>query len=128
MLTGELRSHIDGIWNSFWSGGIANPLEVMEQLTYLLFVKRLDDLQTLEENKANRLREPVRADHLLRRNRRQGPPYQDYRWSRFENMAPAEMFAGVGEHVFPFLRNVLDLETDASGAVPAGILSFVLET
>ncbi len=44
MLTGELRSQIDGIWNSFWSGGISNPLEVMEQLTYLLFLKRLDDL------------------------------------------------------------------------------------
>jgi len=59
VLTGELRSQIDGIWNSFWSGGISNPLEVMEQLTYLLFLKRLDDLQTLEENRANRLGEAV---------------------------------------------------------------------
>ena len=59
MLTGELRSQIDGIWNSFSSGGISNPLELMEQLTCLLFLKRLDDLQTLEENKANRLGEAV---------------------------------------------------------------------
>ena len=59
MVTGELRSQIDAIWNSFWSGGISNPLEVMEQLTYLLFLKRLDDLQTLEENKANRLGHPL---------------------------------------------------------------------
>jgi HsdM N-terminal domain len=44
MLTGELRNQIDRIWDAFWSGGIANPLEVMEQLTYLLFIKRLDDL------------------------------------------------------------------------------------
>jgi type I restriction enzyme M protein len=55
MLTGELRSQIDAIWNSFWSGGISNPLEVMEQITYLLFLRRLDDLHTLEENKSVRL-------------------------------------------------------------------------
>ena len=50
MLTGELRSQIDAIWNSFWSGGISNPLVVMEQITYLLFLRRLDDLHTLEKN------------------------------------------------------------------------------
>ena len=46
---GELRSQIDSIWNAFWSGGVSNPLEVMEQITYLLFLRRLDDLNTLEE-------------------------------------------------------------------------------
>ena len=51
MLTGELRSQVDAIWNAFWSGGISNPLEVIEQITYLLFLRRLDDLHTLEENK-----------------------------------------------------------------------------
>ncbi len=59
MLTGELRSQIDAIWNSFWSGGISNPLEVMEQITYLLFLRRLDDLHTLEENKSVRLGKPI---------------------------------------------------------------------
>jgi type I restriction enzyme M protein len=44
MITGELKSQIDRIWDAFWSGGIANPLEVMEQQTYLLFIKRLDGL------------------------------------------------------------------------------------
>lgn len=58
MLTGELKSKIDQIWNAFWSGGIANPLEMIEQITYLLFLRRLDDLRTLEENKANRLKRP----------------------------------------------------------------------
>ena len=56
MLTGELRNQIDRIWDAFWSGGISNPLEVIEQITYLLFLKRLDDLHTLEENKAARLK------------------------------------------------------------------------
>ena len=57
VVTGELKSKIDAVWNSFWSGGISNPLEVMEQLTYLLFIKALDERQTLAENKANRTAE-----------------------------------------------------------------------
>ena len=44
MLNGEIRSRIDALWNAFWTGGISNPLEVIEQITYLLFLKRLDDL------------------------------------------------------------------------------------
>ena len=44
MITGDLKSQIDKIWNDFWAGGIANPLEVIEQLTFLLFIKRLDEL------------------------------------------------------------------------------------
>lgn len=59
VITGELKSKIDGVWNAFWSGGISNPLEVIEQITYLLFIRRLDDLQTLQENKARRLGEPL---------------------------------------------------------------------
>lgn len=45
MLTNEQRSQIDRIWNAFWTGGISNPLTVIEQITYLLFIKRLDDIQ-----------------------------------------------------------------------------------
>jgi type I restriction enzyme M protein len=59
MLTGEIRNQIDRIWDAFWSGGISNPMEVIEQITYLLFIKRLDELQTLEENKAARLKKPT---------------------------------------------------------------------
>ena len=49
VLTGELKSKVDSVWEAFWTGGISNPIEVLEQLTYLLFIKRLDDLQSLEE-------------------------------------------------------------------------------
>jgi hypothetical protein len=56
MITGNIRSQIDALWNAFWTGGISNPLEVIEQISYLLFLKRLDDLHTLEENKASRLK------------------------------------------------------------------------
>jgi len=55
MVTGELRNQVDQVWDAFWSGGISNPLEIIEQITYLLFLRRLDDLQTLEENKSTRL-------------------------------------------------------------------------
>jgi type I restriction enzyme M protein len=56
MLTAEIRNQIDRIWDAFWAGGIANPLEVIEQITYLLFLKRLDKLHTAEENEASRLK------------------------------------------------------------------------
>ena len=56
MLNGDICSKIDALWNAFWTGGISNPLEVIEQITYLLFLKRLDDLHALEENTASRLK------------------------------------------------------------------------
>ena len=104
MLTGELRSQIDAIWNSFWTGGISNPLEVMEQITYLLFLRRLDDLHSLEENKSVRLGKPMERHTFPEGQDAKGRDYNDLRWSRFKNFAPAEMYAVVGEHVFPFLR------------------------
>ena len=106
MLTGEIRSQIDAIWNSFWTGGIANPLEVMEQITYLLFLRRLDDLHTLEENKSVRLGKPMERRTFPEGQGAKGRDYNDLRWSRFKNFAPAEMYTVVGEQVFPFLRSM----------------------
>ena len=106
MLTGELRSQIDSIWNAFWSGGISNPMEVMEQITYLLFLRRLDDLHTLEENKSLRTRKPMVRRIFPEGNDAKGRSFEELRWSRFKNLAPAEMYIVVGEHVFPFLRAV----------------------
>ena len=83
MLTGEIRSQIDAIWNAFWSGGISNPLEVMEQITYLLFLRRLDEMHTLEENKAQRLNQPMARRIYPEGNDAKGRDYQDLRWSRF---------------------------------------------
>ena len=104
MLTGELRSQVDSIWNAFWSGGISNPMEVMEQITYLLFLRRLDDLHTLEENKSVRLGKPIENRQFPDGKDPRGRDYLDLRWSHFKNFAPAEMYAVVGEHVFPFMR------------------------
>ena len=52
MITGELRTKVDKIWETFWTGGITNPLEVIEQFTYLLFIKGLDDKETMHESDA----------------------------------------------------------------------------
>src|SRR5450759_4384202 len=106
MLTGQLRSQIDRIWDAFWSGGISNPLEVIEQITYLLFLRRLDDLQILEENKAARLGQPIERRIFPAENDPGGRPYEDLRWSHFKNLSPAEMYAVVGDRVFPFLRTL----------------------
>jgi type I restriction enzyme M protein len=106
MLTGDLKSKIDQIWNAFWSGGIANPIEVIEQITYLLFLRRLDDLHTLEENKATRLKRPMERRIFPEGNDSRGRAFESLRWSRFKNESPSEMYVIVGEHVFPFLRTL----------------------
>ncbi len=107
MITGDIKSQIDRIWDSFWSGGISNPLEVIEQITYLLFIRRLDDLHTLEENKANRLKKPMERRVFPAGKDAKKRAYEDYRWSRFKHFAPADMYAVVGEHIFPYLRTDL---------------------
>jgi type I restriction enzyme M protein len=109
MVTGELKSKIDAIWNGFWSGGISNPLEVMEQLTYLLFIKGLDEAQTRAERKANRtgqpIVDPIFPDGEFRPDDATKPlPYDDLRWSRFKNLAPADMYEVVDKYIFPFMR------------------------
>ena len=99
MITGELRGKVDRVWDAFWSGGIANPLEVMEQITYLLFIRRLDDLQTLAESKANRTGNPIENPIFQ-------PGEYDLRWSRFKDLEPGVMLNVISEKVFPFLREL----------------------
>src|ERR1700759_2830525 len=106
MLTGDIRNQVDIIWNTFWTGGISNPMEVIEQITYLLFIRRLDDFHTLEENKSVRLGKPIEKHIFPNGKDGKGRSYDDLRWSRFKNFSPAEMFTVVGEHVFPFMRTM----------------------
>jgi type I restriction enzyme M protein len=110
MITGDIRSQIDSIWNTFWTGGISNPLEVIEQITYLLFLRRLDDLHTLEENKAARLKKPMQRRIFPEgKNKpgKEGRAYEDFRWSRFKHFEAKEMYEVIGVHVFPWLRTGL---------------------
>lgn len=106
MLTGEIRNQIDSIWNAFWTGGISNPLEVIEQITYLLFLRRLDELHTLEERKSATLKRPMERRIFPDDKDPKGRPYADLRWTQFKNFEAREMFMVVSEHVFPFLRTL----------------------
>lgn len=106
MLTGEIRGQIDRIWDAFWTGGISNPLEVIEQITYLLFLRRLDEQQTVEEAKARRLNTGVERRIFPEGKDPKARSYEDLRWQRFKNFEPREMYDVVSEHVFPFLRTL----------------------
>lgn len=100
MLTQELRTDIDKIWNAFWTGGISNPLAVIEQITYLLFIKRLDELHTLKEKKATLLGEPIEKFIYT-------ADQKELRWSTFKDMDPESMhrlFTKEGG-VFDFMKN-----------------------
>jgi len=107
MITGELRSQVDKLWDTFWTGGISNPLEVIEQITYLLFIKRLDDLHTAAENKATRLKQAIERPIFDKKQ-------QDLRWSHFKNESPPEMYRIVSEQVFPFIRNLQSDREDST--------------
>src|SRR6056297_401423 len=106
MLTGTIRTQIDQIWNAFWSGGVSNPLSVIEQLTFLLFIKRLDELHTNEENKAEMFGIDMERRIFPEGSDDKGEPYENLRWSRFKNFEAREMMRVVDEHVFPFLRQL----------------------
>ncbi|MBN2427889.1 MAG: SAM-dependent DNA methyltransferase [Deltaproteobacteria bacterium] len=99
MITGDIRSKVDRIWDTMWSGGISNPLSVIEQLTYLLFIKRLDELHTLRERKAARTGKPIEEPIFK-------PDQDNLRWSRFKETAPEKMFATVRDEVFPFIKTL----------------------
>ncbi|MBF6236462.1 type I restriction-modification system subunit M [Nocardia otitidiscaviarum] len=103
MITGELRSRIDRLWDAFWSSGISNPLEVIEQVTYLMFLKRLDELQTAKERQAHFTGEPIENPIYVKHD----DPERDtdhLRWSVFKELGPDTMLATVRDEVFPWLR------------------------
>lgn len=96
MITGELRNKIDSIWNDFWTGGISNPLSVIEQITNLLFIKRLDEIQLTKEERANALNQPIQ-DPVF-------PLDQPFlRWSRFKDWEADKMFQNMTEKAFASL-------------------------
>lgn len=99
MLTGELRNQVDKIWEAFWTGGVANPLSVMEQMSYLLFIKRLDEIHTKKEKKANTLGKEIESPIFE-------PDQQHMRWSNFKHMDAEKMYKVVKDEVFPFIKNV----------------------
>lgn len=99
MLTGENRSKVDRVWDAFWTGGISNPLTVIEQITYLLFIRRLDEIHTAREKQANFTGRPFTNPIF-------GPDQQHMRWSHFKEKDAETMYDIVSKEVFDFMKSL----------------------
>lgn len=119
MITGELRQKVDRIWETFWTGGITNPLSVIEQFTYLLFIKGLDEAETRKENESVLLSLPFTG--LF-------PSDKQYlRWSQFKSFDPQRMYDVVSNEVFPFIKT-LHGDKDSAYAKYMGDAIFMIPT
>lgn len=98
MITGELKSKVDKIWEIYWTGGITNPLTVIEQFTYLLFIKGLDDKQNDLDQNAALL--GIESKKIF------NDEQQDLRWSKFKQKGAVEMYDIVSKKVFPFIKKL----------------------
>lgn len=120
MITGELKNKIDKIWETFWTGGITNPLDVIEQFTYLLFIKQLDEVETRREADAMIL--GFEPDRIFSEDE------QEYRWSRFKNLGDADIvYKLIQEKVFPFIKG-LHSDKDSAYARYMGDAIFKIPT
>lgn len=106
MITGEIRNRVDKIWETFWTGGITNPLTVIEQFTYLLFIKGLDDTEMTKEQEAEFL--GTEFERIFPKEK------QHLRWNQFKQLGSAEeMYEVVSNEVFPFIKNLHGKEESA---------------
>lgn len=114
MITGELKNKVDSIWDTIWTGGITSPITVLEQITYLMFMKLLDDNQLKAEAGANalgiQLKKKVFGEGIcvISENPRVETEYRNLRWNVFHNFEPGAMFSNVQNYVFPFIKQIGD--------------------
>lgn len=114
MITGELKNKVDSIWDTIWTGGITSPITVLEQVTYLMFMKLLDDNQLKAEAGANalgiQLKKKVFGEGIcvISENPRVETEYRNLRWNVFHNFEPGAMFSNVQNYVFPFIKQIGD--------------------
>lgn len=112
MITGELRSKVDSIWDTIWTGGITSPITVLEQITYLMFMKLLDDNQLKAEAGANalgiKLKNRVFGEGIcvISENPHVETDYKNLRWHVFHNYEPGAMFTNIQNYVFPFIKQI----------------------
>ena len=112
MITGELKNKVDAIWDIIWTGGITSPITVLEQITYLLFMKLLDDNQHKREATANalgvKLENPVfkKGECVISEIPRIVCDYDKLRWNVFHNYAPDAMLSNMQNNVFPFIKQI----------------------
>ena len=98
MITGELKSKIDKLWEMFWTGGITNPLDVIEQVTYLMFIRDLDDIDNIRSKESVMLGVPYKSIF--------NEDGQQMKWSVFRDLPAATMYEIVQNRVFPFIKNL----------------------
>lgn len=112
MITGDIKNKIDQIWDTFFVAGITNPITVLEQMTYIFFMKLLDDKQIHEEENARdwetELKNPTFPEGQMWMNPESGQeiPYEELRWSVFKNTGPENMFNMVRQNVFEFIKHI----------------------
>jgi type I restriction enzyme M protein len=108
MLTAALRSKIDALWDKFWSGGIANPLSAMEQISYLLFMRRLDAVDHKRVEDAKWLKQDYQSIFAGKYTRADKTEHDkdELRWSRFKHLPADEMLPHVRDQVFPFIKSI----------------------
>jgi len=108
MLTKTIESKVDALWDKFWSGGIANPLTAMEQISYLLFLRRLDESDRQREEGAKWSGDPYTSLFKGTYARPDGKrsPKSELRWSHFRHLPGEEMLAHVRDRVFPFIKSL----------------------
>ena len=111
MITGEIKNRIDGIWDTFWTGGITNSITILEQMTYLFFMKMLDDAQLTKEANANAwgvaIKDPTFKDGMWHNpDTDKDVPYNDLRWSVFKHKEPETMYRIVSKDAFVFIKNL----------------------
>ena len=98
MITGELRNKIDSLWLMFYTGGITNPLDVIEQVTYLMFIRDLDDIDNIRSKESLKLDTSYQSIFSA--------DNQQLRWSVFRDLPAATMYEIVQSRVFPFIKNL----------------------
>ena len=112
MITGEMKSKVDSIWDTIWTGGITSPVTVLEQITYLMFMKLLDDNQLKAEANANILGVPLKNKVfkegicVISENPHVETDYKNLRWNVFHNFEPGEMLTNMQQYVFPFIKTI----------------------
>ena len=113
MLTATLRSKIDSLWDKFWSGGIANPLTAIEQISYLLFMRRLDESDRKRQEDADFTGEPYTSifDGTFTRSDEQQKDKTELRWSQFKNLPGEQLLIHVRDWVFPFIKSLRTEDT-----------------
>jgi len=103
-LAPELKSKIDALWDKFWSGGLSNPLSSIEQMSYLIFMNRLEDMDVAEEKKAQATKQPYISIF---------EGHENCRWSSWKYYPAEKMLIHVRDVVFPFIKNVHNGEKTA---------------